>query len=65
MEANEFKMDLYLQIIIDKIVELVVAILHIFFKHAIKKFFFYIFLKQSKYDIQSSATLGILQYQGT
>lgn len=55
----------YLQIIIDKIVELVVAILHIFFKHAIKKVFFYIFLKQSKYDIQSSATLGILQYQGT
>lgn len=50
----------YRQIIIDKVVELVVAILHIFFKHAIKKF-----LKQSKYDIQSSATLGILQYQGT
>lgn len=54
----------YLQIIIDKVVELVVAILHIFFKHAIS-FFFYFFLIQSKYDIQSSATLGILQYQGT
>lgn len=26
----------YLQIIIDKVVELVVAILHIFFKHPIK-----------------------------
>lgn len=55
----------YLQIIIDKVVELVVAILHIFFKHAIKKCFFYIFLKLSKYDIQSSATLDTLQYQGT